>query len=185
LNQQDKRGICIWLTGLSGSGKTTIATLIVQQILKIGQGVTLLDGDQVRKHLSKNLGFSREDRNQNIRSIGFVADRIVYHGGIVVCAVISPYRIIRDEIRDKIENNGHFVEVFVNTPPSICEHRDPKGYYAKARKGEIIGFTGIDDPYEAPLQPEIVAETVAHSPEQNAKLILNYLNYTVWEQYSV
>lgn len=136
--------------------------------------MTMLDGDVVRTHLCKGLGFSKEDRDENIRRIGFVASEIVRHGGAVVCAAISPYRAIRDEVRSRMEE-GRFIEVYVATPLEVCEQRDPKGLYAKARQGLLKGFTGIDDPYEAPHQPEIALDTVAHSEEENAWLIIEYL----------
>jgi len=117
-------------------------------------GKTVLDGDVVRTHLSKGLGFSKEDRDVNIRRIGYVASEIVRHGGVVICAAVSPYRATRNDVRNMV-GKSHFVEVFVDTPISVCEQRDVKGMYAKARRGEIKGFTGIDDPYEAPLQPEV------------------------------
>jgi sulfate adenylyltransferase len=134
----------------------------------------MLDGDVVRTHLSKGLGFSKEDRDVNIRRIGFVASEIVRHGGVVVCAAISPYRAIRDEVRSMMEE-GHFIEVYVDTPMDVCEERDPKGLYAKARQGLLKGFTGIDDPYEPPLKAEIALDTVVNSEEGNARLILDYL----------
>jgi sulfate adenylyltransferase len=137
--------------------------------------VTLLDGDVVRTNLSKGLGFSKEDRDSNIRRIGFVAAAIVRHGGIVVCASVSPYGATRGEVRRMI-GTDHFVEVFVNTPLEVCERRDPKGLYAKARRGEIIGFTGVDDPYEPPEHPEISLNTVDSDPEENACLILDFLS---------
>jgi len=169
-----RQGFCIWFTGLSGSGKSTTADILTSLILEHGRQVTVLDGDVVRTHLSKGLGFSKEDRDTNIRRIGFVASEIVRHGGIAICAAISPYRAIRNEVRAMV-GSERFIEVFVDTPLEICETRDVKGMYAKARRGEIKGFTGIDDPYEAPLQPELTLNTVDNAPEQNASVILNYL----------
>ena len=128
--------------------------------------MTLLDGDVVRTHLSKGLGFSAEDRDTNIRRIGFVASEIVRHGGCAICAAISPYRATRDEVRAMV-GEENFVEVFVDTPIEVCEERDTKGMYAKARRGEIKGFTGIDDPYEPPASPEIVLKTVGVTPDRN------------------
>jgi len=128
----------------------------------------------VRTHLSKGPGFSKEDRDLNIRRIGFVASEIVRHGGVVICAAVSPYRATREEVRNMI-GSDHFIEVFVDTPLEICEQRDAKGLYAKARRGEIKGFTGIDDPYEPPENPEIRLDTVNHTPEENARIILEYL----------
>jgi sulfate adenylyltransferase len=136
--------------------------------------VTVLDGDVVRTHLSQGLGFSKEDRDTNIHRIGFVAAEIVRHGGVVVCAAVSPYRATRDDVRTMVEL-GHFVEVFVDTPLEVCEARDTKGMYAKARRGEITAFTGIDDPYEPPLQAELTLDTVQYTPEENARHILDYL----------
>ena len=169
-----KQGVCIWFTGLSGAGKSTTAEILMQQLMKHGRQVTLLDGDVVRTHLSKGLGFSKEDRDINVHRIGFVATEVVRHGGIVVCAAISPYRKTRDDVRHMV-GEGRFIEVFVDTPLAVCEQRDRKGLYAKARRGEIEGFTGIDDPYEPPLHPEIHLDTVNYSPEENTRIILYYL----------
>ena len=173
-NERYRQGACIWFTGLSASGKSTTAETLVRLVLEQGRRVTMLDGDVVRTHLSKGLGFSKEDRDLNIRRIGFVASEIVRHGGFVVCAAISPYRAIRDEVRGMMEE-GRFIEVYVDTPLEVCEQRDPKRLYAKARQGLLTGFTGIDDPYETPLQAEITLDTVANSEEENASLILDYL----------
>lgn len=169
-----KQGMCIWFTGLSGAGKSTIANALISVLLEHGRQVTLLDGDVVRTHLSKGLGYSKEDRDANILRIGFVAGEIIRHQGCVVCAAISPYRNTRNEVR-KMVGAEKFVEVFVNTPLGVCEERDAKGLYAKARRGEIKGFTGVDDPYEEPLNPEIVLETVETSPKENAVKIITYL----------
>jgi sulfate adenylyltransferase len=169
-----KQGVCIWFTGLSGSGKSTTAEILTQQLMEHGRQVTVLDGDVVRTHLSKGLGFSKEDRDINIRRIGFVAAEIVRHGGTAVCAAVSPYRATRGDVR-RMTGEDQFVEVFVDTPLDVCEKRDHKGLYAKARRGEIKGFTGIDDPYEAPVYPEIKLDTVNNTPEENAKIILDYL----------
>ena len=173
-NLQATRGICVWFTGFSGSGKTTTAAKLATELLKRGRQVTVLDGDVVRTHLSKGLGFSKEDRDTNIRRIGFVASEIVKHDGIVICAAVSPYRDTRNEVSGMLGDNG-FVEVYVDTPLEICERRDSKGLYARARRGEIVNFTGIDDPYEAPLHPEIRLDTLEHSPEANVELILEFL----------
>jgi len=164
-------GLCVWFTGLSGSGKSTTAEALAAAFQTQGRYVTLLDGDVVRTHLSKGLGFSREDRDTNIRRIGFVAAEIVRHAGVVICAAISPYRATRDEVRHMVGAN-RFVEVFVDTPLSVCESRDPKGLYAKARRGELRDFTGVDDPYERPDAPEITLDTVAQTPEENVRAIL-------------
>ncbi len=169
-----KQGVCIWFTGLSGAGKSTTAEVLTQLLLEYGRQVTVLDGDVVRTHLSKGLGFSKEDRDINIRRIGFVAAEIVRHGGTVVCAAVSPYRATRNDVRAMV-GKDRFVEVFVDTPLEVCEQRDYKGMYAKARRGEVKGFTGIDDPYEPPLHPEITLDTVSHTPEENAQFIIDYL----------
>jgi len=169
-----ERGFCIWFTGLSGSGKSTIAEVVATLLLEYGREVTVLDGDVVRTHLSKGLGFSKEDRDTNILRIGFVASEIVRHHGGVICAAISPYRAARDECR-RLMGKDRFIEVFVDTPMEVCEQRDSKGMYAKARRGEIKGFTGVDDPYEEPLYPEMQLTTTACSPEDNARRILRYL----------
>jgi sulfate adenylyltransferase len=169
-----RQGVCVWFTGLSGAGKSTTAEILTMLMLERGRQVTVLDGDVVRTHLSKGLGFSKEDRDTNIRRIGFVAAEVVRHGGVAVAAAVSPYRATRDEVRHMV-GSDHFVEVFVDTPLEVCERRDSKGVYAKARRGEITGFTGIDDPYEAPEDPTIVLETVVSAPEQNARRVLEYL----------
>lgn len=171
-----KQGLCIWFTGLSGAGKSTIANALTALLLEHGRQITLLDGDVVRTHLSKGLGFSKEDRDANILRIGFVAGEIARHRGTVVCAAISPYRNTRNEVRNMV-GAERFVEVFVNTPLEICEQRDVKGMYAKARRGEIKGFTGIDDPYEEPLNAEVVLETTGadQTPDENARKIIAYL----------
>jgi sulfate adenylyltransferase len=171
-----RQGICVWFTGLSSSGKSTTAEVLTVMLLEHGRQVTVLDGDVVRTNLSKGLGFSREDRDTNIRRIGFVAAEIVRHGGIVVSAAVSPYRATRNYVRNLI-GKDRFVEVFVDTPLEVCELRDPKGMYTKARRGEIKGFTGIDDDYEPPLDAEIVLDTVAYTPRKNAALILSYLSH--------
>jgi sulfate adenylyltransferase len=169
-----KQGVCIWFTGLSGAGKSTTAEVLTQLLLEFGKTLTVLDGDVVRTHLSKGLGFSKEDRDTNIRRIGWVAAEITRHGGTTICAAISPYRAVRNEIRAMV-GSDQFVEIFVDTPLEVCEQRDYKGMYAKARRGEIKGFTGIDDPYEAPEHPEITLDTVNNTPEENARKIIDYL----------
>lgn len=172
-----KSGSCIWLTGLSGAGKSTIANALASELNARGHVTTLLDGDAVRTHLSKGLGFSRDDRDTNILRIGFVAQEIVRHNGIVICAAISPYRATRDAVRAMIEAIAprSFIEVFVDTPIEVCEQRDVKGLYARARRGEIKQFTGVDDPYERPTRPELTLDTVHQTPEACARQIIAYL----------
>jgi sulfate adenylyltransferase len=167
-------GFCVWFTGLSGSGKSTTAMMLLGRLNESGRTVTYLDGDIVRMHLSKGLGFSREDRDTNILRIGFVASEIIRHGGAVITAAISPYRATREEVR-KMVGSDHFIEVFVDTPIEVCELRDVKGMYARARRGEISSFTGIDDPYEPPLNPEIRLDTVHASVDENVDRIMAYL----------
>ena len=171
---REQQGICIWFTGLSGSGKSTTAEILVSMLLERGRQITLLDGDVVRTHLSKGLGFSREDRDANILRIGYVGSEIARHGGLVITAAISPYLATRTDVR-KLVGEERFIEVFVDTPIEVCEERDVKGMYAKARQGIITGFTGVDDPYEAPINPEITLDTVNFTPEQNAAKIVRYL----------
>jgi adenylyl-sulfate kinase len=150
------RGITIWFTGLSGAGKTTIARAVCAGLLARGILVKLLDADELRKQLNRDLGFSKEDRDENIRRIGFAAYLLTRQGVAAVVAAISPYRAVREEVRRSI---GNFLEVYVNAPLSVCERRDPKGLYKKARAGEICGFTGVDDPYEPPPSPDIQIDT--------------------------
>jgi len=169
-----RQGVCIWFTGLSGSGKSTTAEMLTWLLMEHGRRVTVLDGDVVRTHLSKGLGFSKADRDTNVRRIGFVASELVRLGGMVICAVVSPYRAARNDVRNMV-GNDQFVEVFVDTPLQICEARDVKGFYARARRGELKGFTGIDDPYEAPDRAEIILDTVKYAPEDNAKFIIDHL----------
>ncbi len=169
-----RQGFCVWFTGLSGAGKSTIAAILNVLLLERGRTPTILDGDVVRTHLSKGLGFSREDRDTNILRIGFVASAVVKAGGAVICAAVSPYRAARNECRTMI-GSDQFIEVFVDTPLEVCEQRDVKGLYAKARRGEIRGFTGIDDPYEPPVNPELTLSTIDVSPEENARKIIRYL----------
>jgi sulfate adenylyltransferase len=148
--------------------------VLTEQLAEIGRQVTVLDGDVVRTHLSKGLGFSKEDRDTNVLRIGYVASEIVRHNGAVICAAVSPYRAARNEVRNMV-GQDHFIMVFVDTPLEVCEQRDIKGMYGKARRGEIHGFTGIDDAYEPPLDPDLTVETINCSPEDNAREILNYL----------
>jgi sulfate adenylyltransferase len=169
-----RQGVVIWFTGLSGSGKSTTADILTTMLQEYGRGATVLDGDVVRTHLSKGLGFSKEDRDTNIRRIGFVAAENAKHGGIAICAAISPYRSTRQDVANMV-GADNFCEVYMDTPIEVCESRDKKGLYAKARRGEIKGFTGIDDPYEPPINPAISLDTVNHTAEENAQLIIQYL----------
>ena len=171
---RDRQGFCVWFTGLSGAGKSSTAELLTALLLELGRRVTVLDGDVVRTHLSKGLGFTKEDRDTNVRRIGFVASEIVRHGGVAICAAVSPYRATRNDVRNMI-GSDQFVEVFVDTPIEVCEQRDTKGIYARAKRGEIESVTGINDPYEAPESPELVLDTVSCSAEQNARRIVEVL----------
>ena len=166
------RGVVIWFTGLSGSGKTTVAQIIEDKLLDAGIPTEMLDGDVVRENLSKGLGFSKEDRDTNIRRIAFVAHLLQRNGVFVITAAISPYEAVRDEARAMAKD---FVEVFADAPLEVCEERDVKGLYAKARAGEIKGFTGIDDPYEAPTNAEIVLATDKLTPEESAQQVIDKL----------
>lgn len=168
----EHRGVTIWFTGLSGSGKSTIAQALARYLREQECKLEILDGDIVRTNLTKGLGFSKEDRNTNIRRIGFVSHLLTRNGVIVLVSAISPYRDIRDEVREKI---GNFFEVYVSAPLEVCEARDVKGLYKKARAGEIKQFTGIDDPYESPLNPEVVCETDKESLEESLGKVLNKL----------
>lgn len=168
----DAPGYCLWFTGFSGSGKSTIANIVIDELRGRDALVELLDGDEVREHLSKGLTFSKEDRDTNIRRIGFVASLLARNGVVAVTAAISPYRSVRDEVRGWIDN---FVEIHVATPLEECEARDVKGLYAKARAGEIPEFTGISDPYEPPLSPELTIHTTGKTPEESAKEVVDYL----------
>jgi adenylyl-sulfate kinase len=164
-----QRGFTLWLTGLSGAGKTTLARLVEAELKARGYKVEVLDGDVIRTNLSKGLGFSREDRNTNIRRIGFVCHLLTRNDVIAIAAAISPYREARDEVRRQI---GTFVEVYVKCPIQVLITRDVKGLYKKALAGEIKNFTGIDDPYEEPLTPELTVETHLETPEQSAARII-------------
>ncbi len=171
-----KQGFTVFFTGLSGSGKSTIARALLAKLMEIGtRSVTLLDGDLVRKHLSSELGFSREHRDLNIARIGFVASEITKHGGIAVCAPIAPYAATRALVRSMISEHGGFIEVYVSTPLEVCEARDRKGLYAKARAGQIKTFTGISDPYEVPERPEVLIDTSRTTPAQAAEQVLAHL----------
>jgi len=171
-----KQGFTIFLTGLSGSGKSTIAKVLYSRFLEMGdRPVTLLDGDIVRRNLSSELGFSKEHRDINVRRIGFVASEITKNRGIAICAPIAPYASTRAEVRETIENYGGFIEVYVATPIEVCEKRDRKGMYAKARAGLIKGFTGVDDPYEKPENPEVRIDTTDLTPDEAAQEVLLFL----------
>src|ERR687898_678879 len=169
----DDKGFTLWFTGLSGAGKTTISRLVAEELQARGARLEILDGDVVRENLSKGLGFSKEDRDTNIRRIAFVADLLSRNGVPVITAAISPYREIRDESRELM--GDRFIEVFVKASVEECERRDVKGLYAKARAGEIKEFTGVSDPYEPPENPEVVLETEEESPEESAAKIIEYL----------
>lgn len=168
----EQKGVTIWFTGLSGAGKTTISHQVALKLKEQGYKLEVLDGDIVRTNLTKGLGFSKEDRDENIRRIGFVSNLLTRNGVIVIVSAISPYRAIREEVRGKI---GNFVEVFVNAPLSVCEDRDVKGLYKKARSGEIKLFTGISDPYEAPLNPEIECRTDLEELDESVNKVLQSL----------
>ncbi|GLQ87527.1 bifunctional sulfate adenylyltransferase/adenylylsulfate kinase [Dyella flagellata] len=173
---QQRQGFSLFFTGLSGSGKSTLAQAVLARLLETSsRPVTILDGDEVRRHLSKGLGFSREDRDANITRIGFVASEVVRHGGIVICAPIAPYASARTEARQLVEAHGRFVEIHVSTPLEICEARDRKGLYAAARAGKIKGFTGIDDPYETPVAPELRIDTSQVSVSEAADKVWEWL----------
>ncbi|MEO1069446.1 MAG: adenylyl-sulfate kinase [Cyanobacteria bacterium J06638_6] len=167
-----QRGVTIWFTGLSGSGKSTIARALETELRQRGCQLEVLDGDVVRTNLTKGLGFSKEDRDENIRRIGFVSHLLTRNGVMVLVSAISPYRNARDEVRDRIDD---FVEVFVDAPLNVCEDRDVKGLYKKARAGEIKQFTGIDDPYEAPLTPEVHCHTDQQNVDESVAQIIGQL----------
>jgi adenylylsulfate kinase len=167
------KGVTIWFTGLSGAGKTTTTDILVEKLKERGhKKIEVLDGDVVRTNLSKGLGFSKEDRDINIRRIGFVCELLTRNGVIAIAAAISPYRNIRDEVRAKV---GDFVEVFVSCPLEVCAQRDVKGLYAKAMRGEIKEFTGVSDPYEEPLNAEVIIESHLETPEEGALKIIRKL----------
>ena len=160
----NQRGVTVWFTGLSGSGKSTIAKALVEKLRAQEAKVEIMDGDIIRQNLTKGLGFSKEDRDENIRRIGFVSHLLTRNGVIVLVSAISPYRAVRDEVRERI---GSFLEVYVNAPLEVCEDRDVKGLYERARAGEIKGFTGIDDLYVEPLNPELECRTDKESLEES------------------
>lgn len=170
-------GLTIWLTGLSGAGKSTIAGLLAEALRARGRRVEVLDGDVVRTHLSKGLGFSRADRDTNVLRIGWVCEVLTRHDVIAIAAVISPYRDTRAAVRERI---GRFVEIFVDAPLEVCIARDVKGLYKKALAGEIPAFTGISDPYEPPLTPELTVNTARETPEESIERIVRYLEQAGW-----
>ena len=167
-----QKGVVVWFTGFSGAGKSTIADALTEKLKSEGYQLEVLDGDEIRENLTKDLGFSKEDRDTNIRRIGFVAKLLARNGVIVLVPVISPYRAIREEMRKQIDN---FIEVFVNAPLSVCEERDVKGLYKQVRAGKIKQFTGIDDPYEAPTNPEIECRTDLEELSESVDQIFNKL----------
>ncbi len=169
----EQQGFTVWFTGLSGSGKSTIAEMLYHEFQARGMKTEILDGDEVRKNLSKGLGFSKEDRDTNILRIGFVANLLTRNGVATICCPISPYKETRDACRELI---GEFVEIHVHaTVDEIAANRDPKGLYKKALAGEITGFTGVDDPYEAPEHPELVVDTESQTPEESLQTVLTRL----------
>jgi adenylylsulfate kinase len=169
----EQRGFTLWFTGLSGAGKTTISRLVADRLRARGSRLEILDGDVVRENLSKGLGFSKEDRDTNIRRISFVADLLSRNGVPVITAAISPYREIRDEARELM--GERFIEIYVKASVEVCAERDVKGLYKKAFAGEIKEFTGVSDPYEPPLSPEITLDTEHQSPEESAQQLIDYL----------
>lgn len=167
------KGFVVWFTGLSGAGKTELAHVVQRYLKAIGSEVEMLDGDELRQNLCWDLGFSKEDRNENIRRIGFVAGMLAKHGIVVLVSAISPYRAAREDARSRMPRN--FVEIYVNAPVEACEARDPKGLYRKVRAGNLHHFTGIDDPYEPPITPEIECRTDCETVEESAEKILRHL----------
>jgi adenylylsulfate kinase len=168
-------GVTVWFTGLPSAGKTTIAALVGRRLAEQGRRVEVLDGDVVRARLSRGLGFSKADRDENIRRIGYVAGLLTGHGVTVLVSAISPYRAVRDEVRAAIERVGGFVEVHVATDLATCRARDVTGLYARHARGELRGLTGVDDPYEPPLTPELVLDTAAETPQESAARVLELL----------
>ena len=170
-----QHGVTVWFTGLPSAGKTTIANLVGERLAECGRPVEVLDGDVVRAHLSRGLGFSKADRDENIRRIGYVAGLLTGHGVTVLVAAVSPYRAVRDEVRAAVERVGGVVEVHVATDLATCRARDVKGLYARHARGELRGLTGVDDPYEPPLAPELVLDTAVEPPEASADRVLALL----------
>jgi adenylyl-sulfate kinase len=168
----DDGGAVLWFTGLPCAGKSTLAELVAQELERRGHDVEILDGDQIRKHLGRDLGFSKEDRDENVRRVGFVCHLLAKHGTIAIAALVSPYRATRQEVRAQ---DGRFVEVHVKASLATCMKRDVKGLYRKALEGTILNFTGINDPYEPPLEPEIEADTERHDPAACVAHILGRL----------
>jgi adenylyl-sulfate kinase len=168
-------GVTVWFTGLPSAGKTTVANLVAEELRRRDTPVEVLDGDVVRTHLSKGLGFSKDDRDENIRRIGYVAGLLSRHGVTVLVSAISPYRAVRDEVRAAVERVGSFVEVHVATDLATCRARDVKGLYARHARGELRGLTGVDDPYEPPLAPELVLDTAGEPPAASAARVLALL----------
>jgi len=168
-------GVTVWFTGLPSAGKTTIAGLVGRRLAEQGGRVELLDGDVVRAQLSRGLGFSKADRDENIRRIGYVAGLLTGHGVTVLVSAVSPYRAVRDEVRAAVERVGGFVEVHVATDLATCRARDVKGLYARHARGELRGLTGVDDPYEPPLAPELALDTATESPDESAARVLELL----------
>jgi adenylylsulfate kinase len=168
-------GFTVWLTGLPCSGKTTVARMLADELERAGRSVELLDGDVVRTHLSKDLGYTREDRDRNVERIGWVSTRLTRHGVAVVVAAVSPYRETRNRVRSWIEEFGPFVEVWVNASAEVCASRDVKGLYARAFAGELKNMTGVDDPYEPPVQPEVELQTETITPEEAVGLVVRKL----------
>lgn len=172
LQHKIHKGITLWFTGLSGSGKTTIAAALEKELKQGGCRVERLDGDEIREHFCRDLGFSREDRDENIRRVSYLAKLLTRNDIITLCCFVSPYRKAREEARALI---GDFAEIFINTPLAVCEERDVKGLYARARKGELPAFTGVSDPYEPPLSPELEIKTNSQSVDEAVSAIIDYL----------
>jgi sulfate adenylyltransferase len=176
VKRDTRPGVALFFTGLSCSGKSTLAQLLLARLQELqDREITFLDGDVIRDHLSKGLGFTKEDRDENVKRVGFVAGEVVKHGGIAICSLIAPYKDARRYVRNVVEHYGTFIEIYVNTSVDECARRDIKGLYEKARKGLIKNFTGVDDPYEVPETPELIAKTEDATPEELVENILAYL----------